>query len=163
MSGVALPVLATMRPIRRMVWLAAVVPVPGKPFIEYLATEEAAGAVTMPMDNHEPDELGRGALPWALARDYFYHDCPPDLAKWAWEHLRAQSVGAFVEPCPIAIWPDVPSTYIIMEDDRCIGQDWSRRAAQRINADVIELSGGHSPFLAQPKRLADILTNLASA
>ncbi|MGB0096134.1 MAG: hypothetical protein WBP81_26810 [Solirubrobacteraceae bacterium] len=38
---------------------------------------------------------------------------------------------------------------------------WSRIAApQRLGVEPIELPGGHSPMLANPKHLADILIQL---
>jgi pimeloyl-ACP methyl ester carboxylesterase len=38
MGGLALPVLASLRPVRHMVFLGAMVPVPGQAFLEYLGT-----------------------------------------------------------------------------------------------------------------------------
>ena len=63
--------------------------------------------------------------------------------------------------CPIDEWPDVPSTYILMKDDRAVGQEWSRRVVrQRIHADLIELPGSHSPFYSRPAELADVLVKI---
>ena len=99
------------------------------------------------------------ALP--ISRDGFYQDCDEATARRAFERLRPQSMTVFTEPCPIETWPDVPSTYILMTDDRAVGQDWSRRVARdRLHADLVELGGGHSPFLSRPAELADVLVNL---
>jgi pimeloyl-ACP methyl ester carboxylesterase len=67
----------------------------------------------------------------------------------------------FTERCPIDVWPDVPSTYILMTDDRAVNPAWSRRVAKdRIGANLIELGGGHSPFYSRPVELAQVLADL---
>jgi pimeloyl-ACP methyl ester carboxylesterase len=54
----------------------------------------------------------------------------------------------------------VPSTYILATEDRAVGQEWSRRRAKEIGADLIEIEGSHSPFYSRPAELADILVGL---
>src|SRR5262249_53900748 len=112
MGGMAVPVVAASRPVRRMVFLGAMVPVPGRVYGEYLA--EHPDAVTMPVDRNETDELGRSIVPWENALYGFYHDCPEPRARAAWERLRPQAPTVFTERCPIDEWPDVPSSYILM-------------------------------------------------
>jgi pimeloyl-ACP methyl ester carboxylesterase len=165
MGGMALPVLAAMRPVRRMVFLGAVVPVPGMSFLEYLGTPEGAQAVTMPMGpDQEPDELGRGACSWATARTYFYPDVPEDLARSSWEKLRSNALTVFVEPCPLDTWPDVPSTSLVLTEDAAVSPDWQRLVARgRLGSDLVELPGSHSPFLTRPAELADALVRIAGS
>jgi pimeloyl-ACP methyl ester carboxylesterase len=165
MGGMALPVLATIRPVRHMVFLGAVVPVPGMSFLEYLGTPEGSQAVTMPMGpDQEPDELGRGACSWATARAYFYPDVPEDLARSSWEKLRSNALTVFVEPCPLDAWPDVPSTSLILTGDAAVSPEWQRTVARgRLGSDVVELPGSHSPFLTRPAELADALVRIAGS
>ena len=153
-SGLCLPVLATMRPVRRLVFVGGLLPIPATSFVEHLA--ENRDAITFP----EPELGGTGpfGLTWKSVRDGFYHDCPEGLARRAFEEMRQQSFTVFLERCPIDSWPDTPSTYILMRDDRAVGAVWARRnAADRVGADMIELSGGHSPFFARPHELAAAL------
>jgi pimeloyl-ACP methyl ester carboxylesterase len=158
MGGMAVPVIASMRPVRRMVFLGAMVPVPGRVYADYLAEEP--GAITFASDV-ATDEPSPSGVAWEAARDGFYNDCPELVARRAWERLRPTAMTVFTEPCPIDRWPDVPSTCIIMTEDRAVGQDWSRRVArERLRADLIELPGSHSPFLSRPAALADILATL---
>jgi pimeloyl-ACP methyl ester carboxylesterase len=72
-------------------------------------------------------------------------------------------MAAFAERCPLAAWPDVPSTYIGMADDHAVGPDWSRRTATgRLGAEeLVVLEGGHSPFYSRPVELAEVLHRLA--
>jgi hypothetical protein len=57
--------------------------------------------------------------------------------------------------------PDGPSTYVLCTEERALSPAWSRRAAASIGAAVVELPGGHSPFLSRPAVLADVLSALA--
>jgi pimeloyl-ACP methyl ester carboxylesterase len=157
MAGMAVPVIASMRPVRRMVFLGAMVPVPGRVYGEYLIEEP--DAVTF--DISGGGEESPSGIPWEAARDGFYNDCTETVARHAWERLRPMAITVFTEQCPIDEWPDVPSTYIVMTDDRAVGPDWSRRVArERLHADLIELPGSHSPFLSRPADLADVLAEL---
>jgi len=158
MSGMALPVIASKLPVRRMVFLGAMVPVPGRVYAEYLAEEP--GAVTF---RNEPadGEVGAAGLTWEAARAGFYQDCDEAVARRAWERLRPSNVSVFTERCPIDTWPDVPSTSIVMTEDAAVGPDWSRRVArERLGAELIELPGGHSPFYSRPAELVDVLVGL---
>nr|WP_234712878.1 alpha/beta hydrolase [Mycolicibacterium komanii] len=59
---------------------------------------------------------------------------------WCWSRIR---------------WP------VICTDDRVVNPDWSRRMAHDLDADVIEIGGGHSPFLSRPQALAEVLLEIA--
>jgi hypothetical protein len=107
-----------------------------------------------------PGEPGPSGLSWEAARAGFYADCDEAVARRAYERLRHTPLVVFTERCPIDTWPDVPSTSIVMRDDRAVGPDWSRRTAARVGADLIELDGSHSPFYSRPRELADVLVAL---
>lgn len=157
-SGLCIPVVASLRQVRRMVFVSGLIPVPGTTFADEFAANP--GAVSFPA----PQAMGDGpfGLTWESVRDGFYHDCPEALARKAFRELRHQSFTVFTERCPIDHWPDVPSTYILMTDDRAIDVGWVRRNAVSRGADVVELYGGHSPFFARPTELSDILLRTLS-
>jgi pimeloyl-ACP methyl ester carboxylesterase len=52
-------------------------------------------------------------------------------------------------------------TYVLAGEDRLVSPEWSRRAATRVGADLVELPGGHSPALARPAELAQALDSAA--
>jgi pimeloyl-ACP methyl ester carboxylesterase len=163
LGGMTVPIVAAMRPVRRMVFLGAMVPAPGEVYGEFLATQPDALTAAPPPTAYD----GSGVRPprtWEVALDAYYLDVPSDVARRAWQRLRPQSATLFTERCPLEAWPDVPSTYILMTDDRSVSPDWSRRVARaRLGVDPIELPGGHSPFLSRPGQLADVLASLAKA
>ena len=158
MGGLCVPVVASARPVERMVFLGALVPAPGSTHAEDLA--EHPGAVVFDADRGTP---GPSGLSWEAARHGFYADCDEATARRAYERLRPTPLVVFTEPCPLDSWPDVPSTYIVMRDDGAVGPEWSRQAATRIGADLVELEGSHSPFYSRPAELADVLVALVDA
>ncbi|WP_026146008.1 alpha/beta fold hydrolase [Nocardioides sp. Iso805N] len=161
LSGLALPVVATRRPVARMIFLGAMVPRPGTSYYEYLATPEGAGAVTMPFDRVVLDDLGRTVVPETVAREVFYADCAEPGIVRALDRLVPSAPAAFLEPCPIAAWPSVESSYVLMTEDRAVDPAWSRRVCvERLGIAPIELPGSHSPFLSRPDELVKVLVGL---
>lgn len=152
-SGLCAPVVAARYPVQRIVFVGALLPVPGESFVEHLAANP--DAISFPA----PKEEGSGpfGLTWESVREGFYHDCPEPLARRAFNNMRHQAFTAFTERCPIDRWPDVPSTYLLLRDDRAVNESWARRNAVRIGAHVVELDGGHSPFFARPRHLVEAL------
>jgi pimeloyl-ACP methyl ester carboxylesterase len=164
LGGLCVPVVAALRPVRTMVFLGAMVPVPGRAIEDILAEEP--DALVFELGAGEPvdaiDERGPSGLAWEAARRGFYQDCDEPVARWAWARLRPQASTVFTERCPLDAWPDVPSVSVVMADDRAVGPDWSRRTARdRLHATLVELPGGHSPFLSRPGALADLLVEVA--
>ena len=156
-SGLCAPVIATRYPLRQMVFVGGLLPVPGQSFVEHLAANP--DAISFPA----PQEHGAGpfGLTWESVRDGFYPDCPESLARRAFDELRHQSFTVFTERCPIDRWPDTPSTYVLMRQDRAVAQSWARRnAVDRIGATVVELAGGHSPFFSRPVELSAVLAEI---
>jgi pimeloyl-ACP methyl ester carboxylesterase len=160
LGGLTVPVVATQRPVSRMVFLGAMVPVPGRPYRDYLA--EHPDALTAPTPRSAYDSLGRrGVRPWEAALHAYFHDCPVTEACRVWARTRPQAVKPMLEPSPLEDWPDIPSTYILMTEDRSVSPAWSRRVArERLGIEAIELPGSHSPFLSRPAALADVLCDL---
>jgi hypothetical protein len=118
-----------------------------KIFADYQPSEPAIG---------HPD--GSVSCPEARALEVFFHDCPHDLGVAAAAHLRRQHWRHTQETTPVTQWPDLPSAYVLCRGDRAINPEWSRRVArQRLGVEPLELEGGHSPFLARPAELAELL------
>ena len=127
LAGLCVPVVATHHPVHRMVFVGGLLPVPGRRFVDRLAGYP--DAISFPAG--EDSGSGPFGLTWESVRDGFYHDCPEFLARQAFDELRGQSFTVFTERCPIECWPNVPSTYVLMRDDRAVGQSWARRQRPR--------------------------------
>jgi pimeloyl-ACP methyl ester carboxylesterase len=158
MAGLVLPLVAEQRPVRRMVFLAAMLPIPGRSLADQ-RRDEPLDSRTAPTTSDWTD-LGDDVwmVGHATATEIFYHDAPPPLAEWATARLRPQAYRYMSEPSPLVAWPDVERDYIVCRDDRAIDPDWGRGAARnRLGVQAIEIDGGHSPFLTRPVELAAVL------
>jgi pimeloyl-ACP methyl ester carboxylesterase len=158
LGGLTIPLVAAVRPVRRLIFLCAMIPRPGLSLVEQLKAEPeifARGFEGAPAR----DELERSYWPdREEAISALYPDCPRQLGEWAVARLRSQARLPNVERCPLSSWPGVPSSYVLGKDDAALNPDWCRRAArERLGTAVSELSGGHSPFLSRPDELADAL------
>lgn len=149
-SGMYLPLIAERWSPRRMVFLAALVPRPG-----VSVTEQYRADPSM----FNPAWVGQNPLDDKVALNFVYHDCPPDRLDWAMTtRLMFYAKCALEEPCPLRVWPHVPSTYIVCADDRTIAPQWQRKAARELlGVEPVELPGGHCPHVSRPEALADVL------
>jgi pimeloyl-ACP methyl ester carboxylesterase len=157
MGGLTLPVVAALRPVRRMVFICALVPRPASSWDsvarahrDLFSAELAAGQQV-----HED-----GSTSWepAAAADVLYSDCAPAVAAAQAARLRRQCWTPTRIAAPFTRWPDVESRYVVCAEDRALVPDGQRRLARELLAvEPIELPGGHSPFLSRPAALADVV------
>jgi Alpha/beta hydrolase family len=153
-SGMYLPLVAERWPLRRMVFLAALVPRPGLSVMDQLRADSS-------MLN--PAWLGKNPMEDDVALEFVFHDCPPERLHWALStRVLFYAKRAMEEPCPLRAWPDVPAAYIVCGEDRTITTGWQRKAAREwLGVEPIELPGGHCPNVSRPETLADVLERVA--
>ena len=161
MGGLLVPLVGNARPTRRLVWIAGAVRLPGKSMADHNEAGEFEGAFVEGF-GAEVIEHPDGAAEWpadAAART-FYHDCDDELAADAASRLRPQHTLWF-ERAPDEPWPDVPRAAVVCTLDRAMGPAWARRVAREwLDVEPIEMETGHSPMLAKPAELAEILVGL---
>jgi pimeloyl-ACP methyl ester carboxylesterase len=162
MAGLVIPLVAARRPVRRLVFLAAFLPSPGRSAGEQRATEAIDGRI--PPRTAEWTDLGNDV--WMVgpntATEIFFQDAPPAVARWATKRLRPQAYRVLTETTPLTAWPAIESRSIVCRDDRAINPEWVRLAArERLGIEAIEIGGGHSPFLTRPAELARMLNAMA--
>ena len=160
-SGMFIPLVPRLRPIRHLVYLAALIPKPGQSIRDQLTAEP---------DMMNPDWIETcrsGQDPETnddVAIEFLFHDCDAEARQLGLDtRRRMYAVEAMAEKFPLEALPDIPSTYIVCADDRTIAPAWSRRTARsRLGADAIDLPGGHCPYLSRPSQLARVLTDLTT-
>ena len=159
-GGYAITAAAEADPARfkGLIYLCAYLPAPG----QSLADMRRAGPAQplMPAIRLAKDRQSFTIDP-ALAPAAFYQDCAADLAQWATDRLCPQPVT----PQQTPLWPKaartLPRHYIICENDQTIPPAYPRQMAARLPEDCRHaLPSGHSPFLAMPGVLADLLARL---
>ncbi|MBZ5602777.1 MAG: alpha/beta hydrolase [Acidobacteriia bacterium] len=150
-----LPLVAEIRHVSRIVFLAGVIPQIGTSILGQIQADPTL---------MNPAWIGKNPVTDDdVAREFLFHDCSPEVQDWALTTRRLMfAVRAMTETCPLEKWPDVPASYIVCADDRTVQPEWSRRAArERLGIEAIELPGGHCPYVSRPAELARVLTELA--
>lgn len=162
MAGPTIPLVPERHTVRRLVYLCAVVPNPGVSVAQQLAEEDILDHAYMEIRG---ELVSNGFTRWAdaaKARQFMYADCDAPDVEAAIQRLRPQAQSPYTVPCPLTEFPGVPATYIACRDDRLVRSEWSKRVVEkRLDAEFIELPGGHSPFLSRPGDVAAVLEDLA--
>jgi pimeloyl-ACP methyl ester carboxylesterase len=164
LGGHTIPLVASRRPVRHLVYLCSVVPRIGKSLFDQVADDpdmsnpEYFSALTV-------DEQDRQVwVDLELAREHLFADCDDATAAAAIKRLRPQANHPMTLTHPLSEFPPVSCTYIVCAEDRMVNPEWSKRVArERLGADIIELPGSHSPFLSRPQALAEALIGLTRA
>ncbi|MFB2968252.1 alpha/beta fold hydrolase [Aerosakkonema sp. BLCC-F183] len=179
MAGTVIPLVAEARQVRQLVFLSALIPCPGFSTIDQFSNN--LDPDSLKSLNYEPKEqsllaqfndepalfnpvsVGKDFSDEAVLIELFYHDCEPDVMRWALSKGRSQRSMAYIYDInPLNSLPKVEYKYIVCTDDRIISPAWSRYAARkRLGIDAIELPGGHCPHLSRPAQLASVLTHPA--
>jgi pimeloyl-ACP methyl ester carboxylesterase len=177
MAGTIIPLVAEAVKVRQLVFVAALIPYPGistlDQFSHHLDSDTLKSFNYQPKalskleqfhsepDMYEPASVGKDYSDEAVLRDFFFHDCQPDVTQWALSKSRSQQSMAYMfETNPLKALPSVERKYIVGTNDRIISPTWSRYAAhKRLGVDAIEVASGHCPHLSHPDLLASVLTS----
>ncbi|MFC4943544.1 alpha/beta hydrolase [Pseudonocardia sp. GCM10023141] len=101
------------------------------------------------VDTLRPEEIFYGGVDAATVAD-------------AIGKLRHQGLAAFAQPQTAAAWHDIPSTYVVCEQDNAIPAVAQEAMAKRSDR-VVRMDTSHSPFLTRPAELAAIIREQFSA
>lgn len=156
-GGATIPIVAARIAVDRLVFAAAVVPVPGQSIYEALGPDTQATIMSVSMDNGDGTRSFDFDLLASLA--------PPEQRQAYLAFLRAtqrkQGMQAVHEPWPGTGIPDVPRSYILCTEDQVIDAQRQRAFAALLGVTPIEIASEHSVFAAKPQELAGILDSLA--
>ena len=151
LGGFTAPLVCARVRVRMLVFVNAMIPVPGETAGEWWDKTDSEPARIAAADR------GGYSTDFDLAT-YFLHDVPPEIIEEGEAHQRPEADIVFGEPCRFEAWPDVPIHVIAGRDDRFFPVDFQRRVAQeRLHAEIDELAGGHLLALSNPDGLADQL------
>jgi pimeloyl-ACP methyl ester carboxylesterase len=161
-GGLTAPLVAAARPVRRLVFISALFPEPGRSL-----TEQNQAEGILEHEYQEGVELdGNGCRRWfdqELCGRTMYFGCSPDDVAWAFGHLRSQSSTMYTEVSPLEEWPDVPITDIRGSEDRIVSPQWAAKAVpERLGIDSAWIrDAGHSPMISHSASLAKLLLDAA--
>jgi pimeloyl-ACP methyl ester carboxylesterase len=147
----ALVCARTPTPVRLLVFVNAMIPLPGETAGEWwdrTGWQQARIAAA---------ERGGYSIEFDLAT-YFLHDVPKDVAEEGAAHARRECDIAFNERANFQAWPDVPIHVVVGKDDRFFPSDFQTRVArERLGKSTAEVPGGHLVALSRPRELAKLL------
>ncbi|GAA0481466.1 hypothetical protein Ade02nite_56860 [Paractinoplanes deccanensis] len=145
-SYAGIPVTEAAAGVRHIIYLAAYLPDAGESMYTIHGMPEPA------------DKSGlfpRTADP----RTALYGDLSDEEAAAAAAQLVDQSLASFATPVTRAVWHDVPSTYIVTDEDRSLPVELQNELARRAR-DVRHLPSSHSPQLSMPAELAKLIDDI---
>ncbi|KAI9730000.1 MAG: hypothetical protein M1834_006198 [Cirrosporium novae-zelandiae] len=113
------------------------------------------------------DAMGGTPLPWLdIQGDYayvktpekiFYNDLDePTTRKWV-SRLQHHSAAVFLSKVGYAAWKDLPTTYLLCENDATIPLPVQEQMVAAGNFTVERCSAGHMASLSQPKRVVETI------
>ncbi|KAJ3163792.1 hypothetical protein HDU88_006285 [Geranomyces variabilis] len=144
--------------VKRLVYLAAVVPCAGQSLMAFSAEESQQGREVFFETN---EEAGYCSVKPELAVPIFYADVEPKLAQAAAAGLKLQGLAGFGQPVRAVAHTNKPATYIVATNDQCVPVETQRRWAGAAGiTDLVEIPSGHSPFYSHPELLADVLEKI---
>jgi pimeloyl-ACP methyl ester carboxylesterase len=88
----------------------------------------------------------------------FCADLPAEVAAPMAVSQRPLSAAGLTEKATVAGWKDLPTWFMVSEQDNAIPPDCERFMARRMNADIESVSGGsHAAFIAHPDIAAGLI------
>lgn len=162
MGAQTVALVAARRPVRHVVFLCGLVPEVGQAWADQIRDKPDLMCPGWNEALSEPDEQSRTT--WVnpeRTRALLHGDCDEASAAWAMARLRPQ---VYLGEVPFALteFPAAASTSIICQDDQMVNPEWSKSIGRDIGAALVELPGGHSPFLSRPSALAEVLVHIIS-
>jgi pimeloyl-ACP methyl ester carboxylesterase len=151
LGGFTAPMVAAAVPVSAIVFVNAMIPVPG----------ETPGAwwdnTGQPQARVAAAERGGYSAEFDL-QTYFLHDVPAEVAAAGEAHQRPEADAVFASVCDFGDWPPAPVKVVTGADDRFFPAEFQRRVARdRLGMEADVLPGGHLIALAQPAALARYL------
>ena len=146
---------ASRLPTRLLVLLAGMIPVPGERPGEWWSNAGYQQAAD------EQARLDGGQTGHDDPLISYYNGVPRPLAEEALRRGgRGESSVVWNTPWPLDAWPDVPTKFIVAQDDRFFPAAFLRRVArERLHADPDEIPGCHCAALSHPRELSDLLVS----
>ena len=158
LGGHTAALVSARRPVRELVYLAALVPEPRLSLNDQFARGDP---MLLPEYRAGLAANGRGGSRWVDFGVYHAttcHDCDEAVARERFDRSRGQSQGPYGQPCSLDALPEVPTRYISCTEERLLNVAyWSSVARHRLGTEPIGLETSHSPMASAPERLAQLL------
>src|SRR6266404_963433 len=144
--------------VKALVYLAAFAPEAGEPV--------GAFGEKYPVDLNsalKPDSAGFLYVDRARFHELFCADVPATEARVAAATQKPIHNSAFGASVPQAAWKNIPSWYLVSQDDRAINPELERFYAKRMNAKTSEVKASHVAFISHPDVVVRLIEPAAAA
>jgi pimeloyl-ACP methyl ester carboxylesterase len=151
LGGFSAPLVAAKVPVRSIVLVNPMIPVPGEtPGAWWGNTGSAQARVAAAGQGGYSPEFDEAV--------YFLHDVPAEVVASGEQHQRPEVDAVFGSVCDFAAWPGVPIRVVAGADDRFFPVAFQRKLArERLGMEADVLPGGHLIALARPAEVAGYL------
>jgi pimeloyl-ACP methyl ester carboxylesterase len=155
-SGILLPLIAQLRPVEAVVYLAALIPASGISVIDQFQRDPGM------LDPEWVRAGSRWADPsnWrALADEFLFHDVLLSAREAAYSTIRPMRIDAALrEPFTFQAGAIPRSLCIVASLDRTIQPEWQRQTwRERNEGQLIGVGGGHCPHISTPRETANAI------
>lgn len=151
MGAFTAPVVAQRTPLRALVLVNPMTPVPDEtPGEWWAATDQNQARIAA--------DRAAGRDPEFSVETHFFHDLPDDVRQVAAKGGRTPATTPFDQPAEFTAWPGIPTKAIIGRDDRIFPVEFQQRVIRdRLGIEPEVMDGGHLLALSRPGELADRL------
>lgn len=158
LGGHTAALVAAARPVRELVYLAALVPEPGMSLSEQFARGDRMLLSEYMAGVERSDDGSSRWVDFDVYHRTTCHDCDEAVARERFERSRAQSNRPHRSPCSLSAKPDVVTRYVMCSEDRIVANSFWRDAVRsRLGIEPEQLPGSHAPMASRPRELARLL------
>jgi pimeloyl-ACP methyl ester carboxylesterase len=158
-GGVVVSEAGTDPKVKSVVYIAAFAPDAGES-VSSLIANPPAGAPVPPI---LPPVDGFLMLDKAKFAASFAADVKPELASFMADSQVPWGVAALEGKVTQPAWKVKPSWYLVATDDHMIPPPAQRQMASRAKATTVEVPGSHAVYVSNPKAVADLIEQAATA
>jgi pimeloyl-ACP methyl ester carboxylesterase len=161
-AGLTLPAVAAARPerITHVVYLAALITGAQQRGIDSIPPDRRPSYFEMAERSSDNSFLPSFEAAW----DRFFPSLDEARARECYWRLTPQPLGPYLDPNPVnAQLLDVPSSYVLLEDDRTFPMSVAREFAKQAGVLPVIRSGDHCWMLTDPHACANAIVEVARA
>ena len=123
----------------------------------------AGGEPTPALAHLDIDALGFAWLPRDDFLTHFAADLPGEEASVMYATQQPLAASTLGDVMGVPAWKQVPTWYVVAQNDEAIPPDAERLFAARMGATTIELASSHVAMTSHPDEVADVIKQAAGA
>jgi pimeloyl-ACP methyl ester carboxylesterase len=151
--------------VEALVYVAAYAPAEGE---SVAAANQLGGGHTVVTDHlvfrpypGAPENDADAYIDPAWFHRLFAQDLPRDQARFMAASQRPGALGALLIPSGAPAWTDIPSWYVVANQDRIIPPEAERAMAQRAGATTVQVNSSHVVMMTQPGTVTRVILDAA--